>query len=93
MVAWYSNGSLNTRLNLIWYSNTGPFGNRTTFNHLKTGLVRYSDHHCIHYETAFYTFSGIGLYLGASVLDHSCQPNAAVVFQGKEIIVRCIQVC
>ena len=26
---------------------------------------------------------GIGLYLAASVFDHSCNPNAAVVFSGK----------
>jgi hypothetical protein len=31
---------------------------------------------------------GIGLYLAASVLDHSCQPTANVVFQGKDLIVR-----
>jgi hypothetical protein len=26
---------------------------------------------------------GIGLYLAASVFDHSCNPNAAIVFKGK----------
>jgi len=34
---------------------------------------------------------GVGLYLGASVLDHSCQPNAVVIFKGKELIVRTIE--
>ncbi len=33
---------------------------------------------------------GIGLYLEASALDHSCRPNATVAFQGKRIAVRCI---
>ncbi|VDN58803.1 unnamed protein product [Dracunculus medinensis] len=31
---------------------------------------------------------GIGLYLGLSVLDHSCQPNAFVIFDGKKAILR-----
>ena len=30
---------------------------------------------------------GIGLYLAASVFDHSCNPNATIVFQGKGIFV------
>ena len=34
---------------------------------------------------------GIGLYLQASALDHSCDPNAAVVFDGRFIAVRCIE--
>lgn len=34
---------------------------------------------------------GIGLYLGASVIDHSCVPNAAVIFHGKDIVVRAIK--
>ena len=29
-----------------WHSNNGPFGDHTTFNHLNTRLVRYSDPHC-----------------------------------------------
>jgi len=33
---------------------------------------------------------GIGLYLQASVLDHSCWPNATVVFSGKTAQVRAI---
>ncbi|XP_018051655.1 PREDICTED: histone-lysine N-methyltransferase SMYD3 isoform X1 [Atta colombica] len=31
---------------------------------------------------------GVGIYLGASVIDHSCKPNAVVVFEGTTIIVR-----
>ena len=34
---------------------------------------------------------GIGLYLEGSVFDHSCDPNATVVFDGKRIIVRTIR--
>ena len=32
-----------------------------------------------------------GIYLGASVIDHSCCPNAHVVFEGKHIFVRALQ--
>ena len=35
--------------------------------------------------------TGIGLYLAASVLDHSCEPTANAVFRGKELIVRNIR--
>ena len=31
---------------------------------------------------------GYGLYLGASILDHSCAPNAHWHFRGKEVIIR-----
>ncbi|XP_011163274.2 histone-lysine N-methyltransferase SMYD3 isoform X1 [Solenopsis invicta] len=31
---------------------------------------------------------GIGLYLGASVIDHSCKPNAIVIFEGTTIVVK-----
>lgn len=31
---------------------------------------------------------GVGVYLGASVIDHSCKPNAVVIFEGTTIIVR-----
>ncbi|KAL0112790.1 hypothetical protein PUN28_012213 [Cardiocondyla obscurior] len=31
---------------------------------------------------------GVGIYLGASVMDHSCKPNAIAVFEGTTIIVR-----
>ena len=34
---------------------------------------------------------GIGLYLEGSVFDHSCEPNATVVFDGKKLIVRAIR--
>ncbi|XP_036143556.1 histone-lysine N-methyltransferase SMYD3 [Monomorium pharaonis] len=30
----------------------------------------------------------VGLYLGASVIDHSCKPNVAAVFEGTTIIIR-----
>ena len=46
----YSDGDLNTG-QFVRYSdhglNTGPFNDRTGFNHSNTGLVRYSDPHCI----------------------------------------------
>ena len=31
---------------------------------------------------------GYGLYLGASILDHSCAPNAHWHFRGKDVIIR-----
>eukprot|EP00094_Tigriopus_californicus_P011751 TCALIF_11354-PA protein Name:"Similar to SMYD3 Histone-lysine N-methyltransferase SMYD3 (Homo sapiens)" AED:0.01 eAED:0.01 QI:0/1/0.5/1/1/1/2/151/458 len=37
-----------------------------------------------------YTSQGIGLYLEASIFDHSCEPNAFAVFQGKTLEVRYI---
>ncbi|XP_070171664.1 histone-lysine N-methyltransferase SMYD3 isoform X2 [Polyergus mexicanus] len=33
---------------------------------------------------------GAGIYLGASVMDHSCKPNAVAVFEGTTIIIRTI---
>ena len=33
---------------------------------------------------------GFGLYLGASIFDHSCSPNAHWHFRGKEVIIRTI---
>ncbi|XP_036143557.1 histone-lysine N-methyltransferase SMYD3 [Monomorium pharaonis] len=33
---------------------------------------------------------GIGIYLGASILDHSCKPNAVFIFEGTTIIIRTI---
>ena len=38
-----------------------------------------------------YQTIGIGLYLSASALDHSCDPNATVVFQGNNLILRTIK--
>ena len=32
-----------------------------------------------------YQSVGIGLYLAASVFDHSCTPNTAIIFNGKGI--------
>jgi len=37
-----------------------------------------------------YQSVGVGLYIVPSALDHSCAPNAAVAFDGKTIIVKCI---
>ena len=37
-----------------------------------------------------YKSIGVGIYLEASIFDHSCSPTAAVVFRGKKIAVRCI---
>ena len=37
-----------------------------------------------------YQSIGIGLYLAASVFDHSCDPNTAIIFKGKELIARYI---
>ncbi|EZA50042.1 histone-lysine N-methyltransferase SMYD3 isoform X2 [Ooceraea biroi] len=31
---------------------------------------------------------GVGIYLGASVIDHSCKPNAVAVFEGTTIMIR-----
>ncbi|XP_072765450.1 histone-lysine N-methyltransferase SMYD3 isoform X1 [Anoplolepis gracilipes] len=33
---------------------------------------------------------GAGIYLGASIIDHSCKPNAIAVFEGTTIIIRTI---
>ena len=35
-------------------------------------------------------FIGKGLFLGASILDHSCNPNAVWICKGKELIIRYI---
>ncbi|XP_030024541.2 histone-lysine N-methyltransferase ASHR1 isoform X1 [Manduca sexta] len=34
---------------------------------------------------------GTGIYLGSSIIDHSCDPNAVVAFDGKTINIRAIQ--
>lgn len=34
---------------------------------------------------------GTGIYLAASIIDHSCQPNAVATFQGTTIQIRSIQ--
>lgn len=34
---------------------------------------------------------GIGIYLGPSILDHSCAPNAVANFEGINIIIRTIE--
>ncbi|XP_066595162.1 histone-lysine N-methyltransferase SMYD3 isoform X2 [Prorops nasuta] len=34
---------------------------------------------------------GVGIYLAPSILDHSCEPNATVIFEGTRIIIRTLQ--
>ncbi|XP_012251505.2 histone-lysine N-methyltransferase SMYD3 isoform X2 [Athalia rosae] len=34
---------------------------------------------------------GTGIYLGPSIMDHSCKPNAVAVFEGTTIIVRALE--
>ncbi|XP_017887252.1 histone-lysine N-methyltransferase SMYD3 isoform X2 [Ceratina calcarata] len=34
---------------------------------------------------------GVGIYLGPSIMDHSCKPNAVATFEGTTIIVRTIE--
>ena len=36
---------------------------------------------------------GVGLYLQASRLNHSCVPNCAVVFSGRKILVHTLRPC
>ncbi|KAK3085450.1 hypothetical protein FSP39_003553 [Pinctada imbricata] len=34
---------------------------------------------------------GVGLYLGASWIDHSCDPNAVIVFEGNTLVLRAVK--
>ncbi|XP_043253965.1 histone-lysine N-methyltransferase ASHR1 [Colletes gigas] len=34
---------------------------------------------------------GVGIYLGPSIIDHSCAPNAVSIFEGTTIIIRTIE--
>lgn len=34
---------------------------------------------------------GTGMYLGPSIIDHSCKPNAVAVFEGTTIIIRALE--
>lgn len=34
---------------------------------------------------------GVGIYLGPSILDHSCKPNAVATFEGTTITVKAIE--
>lgn len=34
------------------------------------------------------TSLGVGLYLGPSIIDHSCKPNASATFEGTTIIIK-----
>lgn len=38
------------------------------------------------------TSIGTGIYLGASIIDHSCKPNALAVFEGTTIYIRTTEV-
>lgn len=33
---------------------------------------------------------GTGVYLAASILDHSCEPNAVATFEGKTLLIHAI---
>lgn len=37
------------------------------------------------------TSLGVGIYLGPSIIDHSCKPNAHAVFEGTKIIIRTLE--
>lgn len=34
------------------------------------------------------TSLGVGIYLGPSILDHSCKPNATAIFEGTKLLIR-----
>lgn len=34
---------------------------------------------------------GTGIYLAASIIDHSCQPNALAIFEGTTIYIRTLE--
>lgn len=34
---------------------------------------------------------GTGIYLAASVVDHSCKPNAVVTFEGTTLYIRALE--
>lgn len=36
------------------------------------------------------TSLGVGIYLGPSIVDHSCKPNAAAIFEGTQITLRAL---
>lgn len=38
-----------------------------------------------------YQSLGTGLYLGASIVDHSCKPNAVVTFEGTTLVMRALE--
>ncbi len=61
---------------------------RLTLGQLKDSFTRKNQ---VYPVVILKLISGVGLYLAASVLDHSCQPTANVVFLGKDLIVRSIQ--
>lgn len=34
---------------------------------------------------------GTGIYLGASIVDHSCKPNALATFEGTTLYIRALE--
>lgn len=34
---------------------------------------------------------GTGMYLGASIVDHSCKPTAVVTFEGTTLVMRALE--
>lgn len=34
---------------------------------------------------------GTGMYLGASIIDHSCAPNAVAIFDGPKLYIRALE--
>ncbi|XP_066146332.1 histone-lysine N-methyltransferase SMYD3 isoform X1 [Euwallacea fornicatus] len=34
---------------------------------------------------------GTGIYIGASIIDHSCQPNALAIFEGTTLLIRTVE--
>ena len=47
LLVWFSDVRYSTSSPVLkWHSNTQPFGDQTTFNHLNIRLVRCSDTHC-----------------------------------------------
>ena len=66
-----------------WHSKTGPFGYKTTFDHLNTRRVRYSDPHCTTYKNKSFW----QLYLWGWV---HFMPNCKQFYnhwQGKQILL------
>ena len=59
-----------------WHLKTGPFEIQTTFHHSNTGLVRYSDLHCIYFYCIL--LPGPALSLAARLLLCPVVPHPSV---------------
>lgn len=46
---------------------------------------------CFHILDHLNQPNGIGLYIGASRIDHSCKPTAVASFSGKKLLIRNIE--